>query len=1134
VLPGDGLQEVLGAAERYRDIFNGAADAMVLRDANFRVVDVNPAFVAQTGFSREEALGKDWVLGGTPEPEAMIRERHRRALAGEPAVLETVRVRKDGVRVEVELRCMPIQHQGRAHVLYVVRDIGERKRAEEALRSSEEQYRSIFNAAEDAMALRDADFRVVDVNAAFVALSGYSRDEVLGRDRVITTPAADEPAIRALHGRALAGEPIRIEVPRVRKDGTRSDIELRGVPVRHQGRPHVLYIGRDITARKRAEEALRASEEQYRSIFNAAQDAMVLRDAEFRMVEVNAAWSAVTGFSREEAIGLDRVLGRDPPEFEQLLRAQHRKALAGERTAFEAQRTRHDARRIELELHALPVQYRGQPHVLFIGRDITERKRAEEALRVSEEQYRSIFNASQDTAVLRDAEFRMVDVNAAWVAVTGFSREEALGEQRVLGNDPPEFERMLRAQHHRVIAGETIVMENERIRRDGRRDWRELRAVPVLHQGKPHALYVGRDIGERRRVEEALRSSEEQYRAIFNASADPMVLRDADFRIVDVNPAYVRASGYARDEVIGADRVVANPPHMNEPIKALHRRALAGETVVIETRSASKDGLDADFELRGFPMQYRGQPHVLWIGRDISERKRAEEALRSSEEQYRAVFNAATEALVLRDPEMRVVDVNPAFLRMSGYRREEVVGETRWFFASPENAALAKEMHARVCAGESVHFEISGIRKDGSRLDVEMHAVPMPYRGKPHALGMARDITERKRADAERAQLEAQLRQAQKMEAIGHLAGGIAHDFNNILTSIQGYAQLMGERPAAADDAKLASYLDHVELACNRARELIQQMLVFSRGRRGAARAVALVPLVRQAIRLLRSSLPATLEIVPEFAPYLPVARLDPVQAEQVLMNLCINARDAMHGRGVVQVGVAQSNFYGEVCASCRGPVNGRCVELSVADAGPGIAPDVMDRMFEPFFSTKETGRGTGMGLAIVHGIVHEHGGHILVDSSAAGARFRVLFPAVSGLEVAELAPRRRGAMPAARLSGRVLLVDDEQMVARFMHELLQGWGLRVHALTSATEARQTFSRAPHDYDVLLTDYTMPRMTGLDLARALREIRPQLPVILYSGYTDAIPESELGGAEVDLVQKPIDPEALHAALRKHL
>src|SRR6202008_68318 len=269
------------------------------------------------------------------------------------------------------------------------------------------------------------------------------------------------------------------------------------------------------------------------------------------------------------------------------------------------------------------------------------------------------------------------------------------------------------------------------------------------------------------------------------------------------------------------------------------------------------------------------------------------------------------------------------------------------------------------------HFEVHGRHKNGARFDVEMHAVPMRYRGQPHALGMARDITSRRHSEAERERLESQLRQAQKMEAIGHLAGGIAHDFNNILTGIQGYAQLAAERPAVAADAKLASHLDHLELACNRARELIQQMLVFSRGRRGTPRAGALAALGRQAVRLLRPPLPATLEIVPEFAADLPGALLDPVQAEQVLMNLCINARDAMQGRGSVQVGLSRVAMDGAVCASCRAAVRGEFVELSVADAGPGIAPEAMERMFEPFFSTKESGRCAAWFGSIVPRGVH-------------------------------------------------------------------------------------------------------------------------------------------------------------------
>jgi CheY-like chemotaxis protein len=251
-------------------------------------------------------------------------------------------------------------------------------------------------------------------------------------------------------------------------------------------------------------------------------------------------------------------------------------------------------------------------------------------------------------------------------------------------------------------------------------------------------------------------------------------------------------------------------------------------------------------------------------------------------------------------------------------------------------------------------------------------------------------------------------------------------------------------------------------------------------------------------------------------------------------MNLCINARDAMQGQGTLRIRLSPVTLHDAICTSCRGRVAGSFVQLSVADAGPGIPPEVMDSMFEPFFTTKEVGQGTGMGLSIVHGIVHEYGGHILVESSPRGADFRLLFPAVSTQDGGEQPSPRRARPVRPRLQGRVLLVDDEDTVAGFMRERLQGWGLDVTALSSAAEARELFTRAPEDFDMVVTDYAMPRMNGLDLARALRAVRPALPLILYSGYADSIPEAQLHIAGVELLHKPIDEAALLAALRRHL
>ena len=336
----------------------------------------------------------------------------------------------------------------------------------------------------------------------------------------------------------------------------------------------------------------------------------------------------------------------------------------------------------------------------------------------SEEQYRAIFNAAADSMVLRDADFRVVDVNPAYEAMSGRRREDVIGTDK-LTMSPLALNEHVRGLHQRALAGEKVVFEARARRKNGERFDIETRGVPILRQGRPHVLYIGRDISD----EKAMRASEAQYRAIFNAAADALVLRDAEFRIVDVNPAYVALSGYTREEVIGKQHVVANPPETEARIRALHERALAGEPVVLETQRISKEGARRQVELRGVPIAHKGEPHVLYIGRDISERVFAEERLRASEEQYRAIFNAATDALVLRDEQARVVDVNPAFLEMSGYTREEVISGQRWFFAGPEQAALAREMHRRVIAGESVDFEVQGHRKDGTLLQVEMRAV---------------------------------------------------------------------------------------------------------------------------------------------------------------------------------------------------------------------------------------------------------------------------------------------------------------------------------------------------------------------------------------------------------------------------
>jgi CheY-like chemotaxis protein len=303
---------------------------------------------------------------------------------------------------------------------------------------------------------------------------------------------------------------------------------------------------------------------------------------------------------------------------------------------------------------------------------------------------------------------------------------------------------------------------------------------------------------------------------------------------------------------------------------------------------------------------------------------------------------------------------------------------------------------------------------------------------------------------------------------------------------------------------------------------------------------LSLTPLVKESVKLLRSTLPSSIEIQTDLRADVPSVLLDPVQIDQVLLNLCINARDAVSGTGTIHVSVRRVEGLEHVCASCRKPVRGEeMVEISVQDSGCGIPSAIIDRIFEPFFSTKEVGKGSGMGLATVHGIVHEHGGHVVVETAVdQGTTFRVLFPPLA--QTAAVAPSKprtkgNGTRQATRLDGRVLVVDDEEMVGEFMGDLLTNWGLQVTVIESAMEARDMFVRDPAAFDLVLTDQTMPRLTGLQLAGALVSVRPDLPVILYTGYSENITSEQVERAGIRaVVKKPIDPPVLLAILRKHL
>jgi PAS domain S-box-containing protein len=493
------------------------------------------------------------------------------------------------------------------------------------------------------------------------------------------------------------------------------------------------------------------------------------------------------------------------------------------------------------------------------------------------------------------------------------------------------------------------------------------------------------------------------------------------------------------------------------------------------------------------------------------ENKKTRQALLESEERLRIVFETFPDPVtIIQADDGRCIDVNSAFTRVTGWTYDEVVGKTTADLDIWNDPQEREKLTAAITEhGKVENLEAQFRLKDGRLITALISAILIILRNKPHILTITRDISELKAAQQEREQLKTRLIQAQKMEAIGTLAGGIAHDFNNILGAIIGYAEM-----ALYDTQKgsMEHYnIEQVLKAGHRAKDLVKQILAFSRKSEQDKKIIFLTPIIKEVLKLLRASLPTTIEIKLNIEPNLDAIFADPTQIHQVMMNLCTNSAHAMGDKGgILAVNLHNVNLNIEAAAQYPELNPGLYVKLSISDTGCGMNAATMQRIFDPYFTTKELDKGTGMGLAVVHGIVKGHGGGIHVESAAGkGTRFDILFPAIIRQVISETEELK--ALPTGNET--ILCVDDEQPLIELGKSMLKKLGYRVETRTLPLEAIEVFKAAPDKFDLVISDMTMPAMTGVSLAKKLMEIRPEIPVIICTGYSEQIDESrakELG------------------------
>jgi PAS domain S-box-containing protein len=492
------------------------------------------------------------------------------------------------------------------------------------------------------------------------------------------------------------------------------------------------------------------------------------------------------------------------------------------------------------------------------------------------------------------------------------------------------------------------------------------------------------------------------------------------------------------------------------------------------------------------------------------ERRQAEDALRGSEKRYKELFNSIRDAILVVDTERSIINCNNTFSEVFGYSLEDLQGQKTSFIyeSTQEFEKVGEALQENIDCPNFVRV-INYRTKSGQVFPGETSVFYLKdINGKLRGyIGLIRDISEKTRHEAEKRQLEAQVRQAQKMEAIGTLAGGIAHDFNNILSSIIGYADLA--KNDVETGSRLHAKLEQVLQAGRRATGLVRQILDFSRQTEEEHRPLQMALILKEALKLLKTSAPSTIAFTTKIDPDLPKIIADPTQIHQVIMNLCTNAVQAMQeGGGKLAVGLQRVNLQAREAERCPSLSPGPHLQLTVSDTGEGISPAIRESIFDPYFTTKEKGEGTGLGLAVVYSIVQSLGGYISVDSEPGeGSTFTLLFPVDEAEVAAKQGLQGEESDDGSRLptgSGHILFVDDEPPITDIGKQMLESLGYSVETRTSSVEALELFRADPYRFDAVITDMTMPHLTGDRLAREMLALRPDLPIVLCTGYSKAI------------------------------
>ena len=1013
---------------------------------------------------------------------------------------------------------------------------------EETSLASEESYQLFFEHNPQPMWIFDSGtLSFLAVNDAAVEVYGYSKEELLSLTIKDIRPAADVPALLDQLSKN-GSERQQAACRHMKKGGAVIDVEIVSHPLTFEGRPARLVLVNDVTERRRAEAALREAERKYRAIFENAGEGIFQTTPDGKFITANQALARMLGYGSPEelmAADIEEDLYIDPrrrAEFKHLLEEK------GSVLGFEVQHQRKDGSAIWLSESARAVRD-DDGKILFyegVSEDISERKRAEEALREtarSREESLALLDTILSSAPIgfafhnRDLVFERI--NETLAVINGLPVEQHLG--RTLRDVLPEMAAGIEPIFRRVLeTGEPVLdieLTGETPADPGRQHYWLASFYPVHVEGG-EVLGVGViviDITERKRAEERLQESERRFRQLAeNINEVFWVVDPNKGEMLYVSPAFEEIWGRPCQSLYEHPDSFLESVHPDDQpqVMAANERQKLGERCEDEYRIVRPDGSTRWIHDRAFPiMDEAGRvSRLVGISEDITERKHAEEQLK----RLVTAVEQTADSIVITDPGGKIEYVNPAFERITGYSEQEVVGRNPRFLKSGKtDKSVYQGLWETITNGEVWVGNFINRKKDGTQF--EERATISPVRD---LLGRVVNYIAVKQDITQQTQLEAQFRQAQKMEAVGRLAGGVAHDFNNLLTAITGYSDLTLRKLNQSDP--LRKNIEEVKKAAERASSLTRQLLAFSRKQVMQPKVLDLNAIISDMNKMLPRLIGEDLKVNMRLAEDLGRIKADPGQIEQVIVNLVVNARDAMPQGGTLTVATSNVIMDEELARSYVSVQQGPHVLLAVSDTGCGMDAETQQHIFEPFFTTKEMGKGTGLGLSTVFGIVKQSQGGIWVSSEVGqGTTFKVYLPRVDAQ--ADALEEKDAPKGVARGTETVLLVEDDDLVRSVARVTLELCGYEVLEAANGGEALLISKERECKVDLLLTDVVMPRMSGRTLVKEITDLCPKMKVLYMSGYTnDAVVSHGVFQEGVAFIQKPFTPEALSRKVREVL